>query len=74
MSGKVIYEIGFIFFRWLAGIGEILNGLCVVASLGVWTPAISLTTEKWFLDWCDREKPNTEISGQKAAKGTHEHA
>jgi hypothetical protein len=35
-------EIKYHFLRWLMGLSNIIDGLCLIISIGFWTPALGL--------------------------------
>jgi hypothetical protein len=39
--------------RWLMGFGDLIDGICIILSLGFWSLNFSYITEKWFMDYSD---------------------
>ena len=44
------------FALWLTGWADIIDGVCIVITLGFWYPDLSLKAERFFLDVVEEQE------------------
>ncbi len=53
----------FYLLRWFCGLAMLLEGLCVIMSIGFWWPGLLRKAEGSFLDFCEKnpDKANRKV-------------